>query len=361
MKAIIMGAGLAGCALGALLRDRDWEVTLVEKRSQLEKRGYTFTIQRPGWRTLKTLGIDAALRAQGLALPYLRVLDKHGQQIRRIDEVDRILPDAVQLFRWQVNHALRARAAHCEMITGSTITSYEDRGNAVAVQLEGEQTPRVVDLLVGADGIGSQIRAFSGLGKTIGSDTWSANMLGPRREDGFVSRFGHGAYAIIAPTNEKHHHWCLTVRGVSPPDGDARALLTAVEAGLDALGEDPAIAREAEEIHLVQNVEVHAKRWSKGRVVLMGDAAHGMWHSAGLGGSLALRDAESLAAHLSHKPISEALDAYESEQRVLVKAALRIAHQSMRLNLPPGWLGTLRNWAIRRLPLAMLAAPQIEP
>lgn len=116
-RVCICGAGLAGSALGALLHDQGWAVTLVERRPLAEHVGYTFTMQAPGWHALDRLGVADALRRTGHRLPSLRVTSATGRVLKATDDAGRVLPGGVQLFRWQVLDALRQRAAGCELIT----------------------------------------------------------------------------------------------------------------------------------------------------------------------------------------------------------------------------------------------------
>jgi 2-polyprenyl-6-methoxyphenol hydroxylase-like FAD-dependent oxidoreductase len=78
-------------------------------------------------------------------------------------------------------------------------------------------------------------------------------------------------------------------------------------------------------------VEVKLRRWSEGRVVVLGDAAHSFGPYIGFGGSMALEDAYVLAAELmkisSEYPMATAFRAYERERKRRIAIATAISHR----------------------------------
>ncbi|NSC24412.1 bifunctional salicylyl-CoA 5-hydroxylase/oxidoreductase [Streptomyces albus subsp. chlorinus] len=75
---------------------------------------------------------------------------------------------------------------------------------------------------------------------------------------------------------------------------------------------------------------VATARWSHGRVVLLGDAAHTAHFSIGSGTKLAVEDALALAACLREQPdVPGALEAYEAERRPVVQSTQRAARASL--------------------------------
>ncbi len=353
-RAIICGAGLAGCALAALLHDRGWQVTLVEARTDFGRDGFTFTIQTPGWKTLEALGVADSLKAEGYRLPAIRILSSSGRTLKEGTNVDRFLPGATQVYRWKVVRALRERAAPCEFLAGKTITSFDLRDDSVAVQIADESTPRICDLLVGADGVGSRIRSMAQMGESATHETWSAAVLGPSRGDALQVRFGTNNHFVIAPMGEPKSHWVLTSRTKFPSADEPNAVREAFRRGLRAIGEDPAIA-DIEMPLLLRNKEVSIPFWSKaGRLVLLGDAAHALLHTSGQGGTLALGDALCLAQKLDGNTVPQALAEYEKERRPVIEKARIFSHQAMRFNLPPWWLAPMRDFFVWALPVKLI-------
>lgn len=363
---VICGAGLASLALAALLRDQGFHVLVVEKRPLFERQGYTFTMQAPGWRALDDLGLRASVAAVGHRLPWILVQAASGTELRRVEGK---LAEAItggpviQLFRWQVIEALleHARARGCEIITGSSISSVQVQGERVQVHLDGEKEPRTADLLVGADGTHSEVRTQLRLGAATVAPIWSLSLMGPSRGEGFRLRLGAQSYIVIAPMGQAASHWVLTSRRPMPEPCDEPGLREALRQGLREVGEDVNIADTATRLRWIRNEEVNLGRWSaQGRVVLVGDAAHAVWHTAGLGGSLALADATTLARFLAMRPIPEAIIAYESERRPIAERVRKLARKNMSLNLPPEWLAGVRNLVLRCLPLSLLAPPSTD-
>ena len=112
----------------------------------------------------------------------------------------------------------------------------------------------------------------------------------------------------------------------SPGESDERSVerLNGLFAAL--LGGAPLVANQS---RWIQFVTVRNRRWSDGRTILIGDAAHTAHFSIGSGTKLAMEDALALAACLHEQPrVEEALAAYEAERRPVVESTQRAAEAS---------------------------------
>ena len=91
--------------------------------------------------------------------------------------------------------------------------------------------------------------------------------------------------------------------------------------------------------------------WSRGRVTLLGDAAHAMLPFAAQGAAMAIEDAEVLATALAcDEDVATALRSYEAARKPRVSAVVDLAHSNGRLYHLGSVAATLRDAALKRLP-----------
>ena len=180
------------------------------------------------------------------------------------------------------------------------------------------------DLVVGADGAHSAMRASTGLAADVAVSSSRHFWFGTtRRYDShcfaFVRRGPHGYVAHAYPHAPGRGTFIVEC-------GDAAWEC----AGLGS--RDPAVAcrelfnEELRDARLLPGDQrwarfetVRLARWSSGRLVLIGDAAHTTHFSIGSGTKLALEDAIALDAALRAHPLVDALDAYEAARRPVVE------------------------------------------
>ncbi|HZY61615.1 MAG TPA: FAD-dependent monooxygenase, partial [Edaphobacter sp.] len=101
-------------------------------------------------------------------------------------------------------------------------------------------------------------------------------------------------------------------------------------------------------------LDVRMSRWTKGRVALVGDAAHALLPSAGVGASMAIESAYVLADELSRAPsgrIPDALRRYEQRRRARADRVQRQSRQLMWMIRPRNPIVTgVRDAVMRMVP-----------
>lgn len=234
----------------------------------------------------------------------------------------------------------RATHASTENIYGDSVASLDDDGDGVSVTFE-RSGPRRFDLVVGADGSHSAVRAL-----TFGPD------------EGCTRPLGLYTCWFTAPADIRLDGWFLMhnlpggrVASVRPGrlPGELKAGLSFRSDPLDydradVAGQKELVAgrfagggwevsrlvsamREATDFGFDSTTQVHLPGWSRGRVVLLGDAAWCPTPLTGLGTSLALVGAYVLAGELAAADIRTAVRRYEEVLRPYVTTAQK---------LPPG-------------------------
>ncbi|MBM2616010.1 FAD-dependent monooxygenase [Actinoplanes sp. LDG1-06] len=279
MTIVVVGAGIGGLAVAAALARRGVNCVVLE-RSPSFSDGAGIQIAPNGAAVLQRLGV--VLR------PAARPVER---QIRRwrddslIASVD--LGEAYYTLRRSVLH--RQLLAGVDVRPGVGCTGVNDRGDHVVVSL-GDGTRMTADAVIGADGLRSVVRRAVVSDRLRPSGFTAYRAVVPATLDRVVVRLGPGSHLVSYPLGDGS----MNVVAVVPTDVP---LLEAFD------GWHPA-ARDL----LVGPFQRHElfdrprAAWRRGRILLVGDAAHPMLPFVAQGACQALEDAEALAADLGGYP-----------------------------------------------------------
>ena len=253
-----------------------------------------------------------------------------------------------------------------EFLFGDSIAALRSHGSGVEVTFVGGAL-RDFDLVVGADGLHSRTRrlAFGPeeqftryLGYCFAGFT-IPNDLGLAHEGITYTAPGRMA-ALYAPGCTDTLHGFLATARPQPPtaelgDADAQRALMARVFGDDGW-EVPRLLdgmRAADDVFFDVVSQIHLPGWSRGRVALVGDAAHAPSFLSGQGTSIALVGAYVLAGELAtHADHADAFAAYEQITRPFVKVNQALADGGSSILAPATATGLwLRNQALRIAPL----------
>jgi 2-polyprenyl-6-methoxyphenol hydroxylase-like FAD-dependent oxidoreductase len=351
VKVLISGAGLAGLALARFLEQRGVEVELVDKTASWASVGYGISLWGSGLRALGELGlIERVLEANPPVREWI-FRDPAGRILRRarVGLPDR--PALTRIHRAELHGVLRDGLA-APVRLGVTVESVRSAGPGVAVGFsDGDE--RQYDLLVGADGLRSQVRSLCFNDWKVvdgGTDWWSFWIPdGCRPPAGHNEILGRdGRTFLIAPIGDRIEAAVAIAR---PPDGGAGSALERLRGlvGSDdwAISDLVGALSEGDAIFHARNREVYAPTWLQGRTLLIGDAAHALHPVLGMGASLALEDAWLLAEELDCGPIDQALERFVRRRRPRVQRFQRMAAVARRGFFPPSpILAAIRNFAI---------------
>jgi 2-polyprenyl-6-methoxyphenol hydroxylase-like FAD-dependent oxidoreductase len=374
MKVAISGAGVAGPTLAYWLMRYGHSPTLIETSPALRTAGYMIDFWGVGYDVAERMQILPAVRAAGYALQEVRYVDGCGRTAGKIsaNTMARELGDRfTSLPRGDLAATIyRAAEGRAETLFGTTIASIQEHPGNVALKFD-DGTERDFDLVIGADGLHSNVRAL-----VFGPEEQFERHIGyyvaafetdgyrPRDELAYVS-YGYPGRQISRFAQRGDKTMFLLVFAAEHLDEpeprstqERKATLARVFAG--ARWEWPSIVdalQTTDEIYFDRVSQISMGAWTKGRVALVGDAAACVSLVAGEGTGLGMTEAYVLAGELAladgdHR---RAFAAYERRLRHFVEGKQKSARGFASSFTPRTALGVwLRNQAT-----SMMAIPGV--
>ncbi len=370
MHALVVGGGVAGPATALALSRAGFDVTVLERRPEAEgTSGSWLTLAPNGADALAALGVLERIRPEAVRSRRNTMLGATGRRLGDVT-LGHPLPDgttALTMRRSRLAAVLvdAAREHGVDVRYDARVRSVATAGGAATVTLE-DGTELEADLVVGADGVWSVVRPavdhaapqprYVGLwnfGGTTRATPLAATL--PPEEWQFV--FGHRAFTGVHPTPEGDVAWFVNVPGpeLARADRSERSHAEWQAHLVELLADDAGPAAElvrTGELELAADLTYdlgHVPTWWRGRLVLVGDAAHAPSPSSGQGASMALEDAVVLADALATAPdVAAGLAAYERRRRGRVERIVKAGARSSSSKIP-GRVGRVFQEAVLRL------------
>jgi 2-polyprenyl-6-methoxyphenol hydroxylase-like FAD-dependent oxidoreductase len=375
MKVAISGAGVAGPTLAWWLARSGHDVTLIEAAPRLRTGGYIIDFWGVGYTVAERMGLLPAIHDAGYAVQEVRFVDGRGRRaggfgakVFRRTVGDRF----VSLPRGDLAAAIY-RSVEDRVATrfGASISAIVEQADGLRLRLD-DGSEHACDLLVGADGLHSNVRALRfgpqdrferSLGYYVAA--FDAQGYRPRDELTYMS-YGLPGRQISRFSQRGERTMFLFVftadhlPGREPIDlEDRKAVLREVFRGAE--WEWPAIREamdSAGELYFDRVSKIVADRWSSGRVALAGDAAACVSLLAGEGTGLAMAEAYVLAGELARAGGDHALAfrRYEDRLQPFVEGKQTSARQFAGSFAPRTRMGVwLRNQATRLMGIPKVA------
>jgi 2-polyprenyl-6-methoxyphenol hydroxylase-like FAD-dependent oxidoreductase len=334
---LISGAGVAGLALAYWLERAGLAVTIVEQTPEFRRGGQAVDIRGVALDVTEAMGLLEPACALRTRLQGMSTLDAMGGEIGRTTErtfsAGRLDSPDIEIFRDDLCELLMGAAAgKVQIVYGDSIAAVREEGDEVTVSFASGRQQRF-DLVVGADGVYSRTRKLwfddeaavvKSLGVVLALFT-APNLIGLK--DWELIHRGEGFGYVIYPGRDQAELRVSAgfgMAGSTVQRGDVEAQKNAVAAKCAHLGgafpQFIAAMRETEQFYYNELAQIRAPQWSRGRVVLVGDAAHCASPFSGQGTSLALVGAFVLARALAHHPdqLAQAFAEYETRMRPFV-------------------------------------------
>ncbi|MFF5206372.1 FAD-dependent monooxygenase [Streptosporangium sp. NPDC000396] len=308
---LISGASVAGPALAYWLRRHGFTPTVVERAPALRDGGYAVDFRGQAHLTvLDRMGIMADVKRAQTNMGAMWYVNEAGKKLASLP-ADLFSGD-VEILRGDLARILYdATKDHTEYIFGDSITSISEDDDGVRVTFE-RGAPRRFDLVVGADGLHSNVRALA-----FGPESRFVNELGlycaifTTANHLGLDHTGHaygtpGKLAAMYSARQNTEAKAMFYFG-SPPlsydrrdIGQQKKILAETFAGVG--WETPRLLRamwDAPDFYFDSVSQVHVDGWSRGRAVLLGDAAACASPLSGMGTGLAMVGAYVLAGELA--------------------------------------------------------------
>jgi 2-polyprenyl-6-methoxyphenol hydroxylase-like FAD-dependent oxidoreductase len=318
-RVLVIGAGTSGLAAAILLARAGVEVDVAEIRSDNAALGSGITVQGNALRVLRELGVWEQVAEKGRAFDSLGVRAPDGTLLAEIPDVRTggpDLPATLGMNRPDLAAILTRRAleAGADLRTGLSARTLTDRGDRVEV-LFTDGTSALYDLVVGADGIRSDVRRMIGIAtvpEPNGMGIWRIHTRRPASVERTDLVYGGPCFiAGYCPTGPDTMYAYLVERAREHADLDARERAAHMEELSRGYGgvwdEIRADIAASDRVNYTWFESLLVDRpWNRGRVVLIGDAAHACPPTLAQGAAQGLEDALVLAELLLAAP---ALDA----------------------------------------------------
>lgn len=349
MRILIVGGGIAGLTLAALLRQRGMDPLIIEKRTSGQQDGYVIGLRPQGNRVLKGLGLYGRLEESSTPLEAFAIADHRGREARSYDMSQNAVEfgPVLMVQRGTLMALLQSAVPADRMRVGVSLDRLEQSEDRVDVGFS-DGTSGEFDLVIGCDGVHSQVRKLVFGDRGLRSTGWTGwgwwAEPGMIREPRMVEYWELGKrFCAIYPAQ----HVLCAVAGMPTAELGSAEGDASLERMREYLGDMTGLVPQALESiadnHGVFSGEFFSVRideWHRGRVALVGDAATAFFPfgGLGLGGSLAIQSAAVLADELTRTDrrfVSQALGYYEARRRPHMEAYERAAQSVVELTLTP--------------------------
>jgi 2-polyprenyl-6-methoxyphenol hydroxylase-like FAD-dependent oxidoreductase len=330
-KALIVGAGIGGLAAAIALRQSAIDVEVFEQADSIQEVGAGISLWANAIEALDAIGVGGAIRAASVEYTVGGLRTADGSVLTQVstDELVRVFgTPVVVLHRADLVASLLRTLPPGTLSLGSRCLSVRQDDRSVTVQMADGRTASG-DLLIGADGLNSVVRAaLHGQHPPAyaGCTAWRAVVPFDTTTIRASESWGGGNLFGQVPISGNRVYWYAAKRapaGERPPAAKAE-LLRLFGNWHEPIG---ALIDAAHESAILQNDifdRAPLRAWGKGRITLLGDAAHPMTPFLGQGGCQALEDAVVLGRRLRcASDLPAALRAYEAERIPRANAFVR--------------------------------------
>ena len=313
LKVLVVGGGIGGLSAAIALGRKGHRVTVIERDPQWSVYGVGIIQQSNVVRAMEQLGVLERFVSAAFGFDAVEIFAPDGTKVARVPSPRLVAgrPANVGIGRPALQQVLAdaAREAGAVIRLGLTMSELDDDGSGVVVRFADASTDRY-DLVVGADGIYSQVRGMilpeAEQPEYTGQAVWRYNLPRPADLDALRAYNGRIGVGLVPMSDPLMYMFATTPEPGNPRfarEGMAERMrerlvgcAPAIRELAEGITEDGGVVYRPLEALLVSGP------WSKGRVVLLGDAVHATTPHLGQGAGMAIEDALVLAEELAAEP-----------------------------------------------------------
>lgn len=384
LRVLIVGAGIAGPTLAFWLSRCGHQITIIERTQTLRASGAQIDLRAQGIPVVKLMGLMPAIREQLVDEAGVAHVDSHGRPFAKVmantsGRGAQSVTSEYEIMRGDLVRILYDATKDLDGVTylfGRSVQRFQQDGDGVVVWYDNGETEKF-DMLIGADGQGSRIRqailetsnepdpvhslgvsmAYWNIPRTKTDSNVRQVYLVPNR---WIFCRSHSptetqAYFFFrndapetkaipkAPLDEQKEFWINNFRGAG---WQTERFIEGLEV--------------ADNFYCQEAVQIKTKTWSKGRVVLLGDAAHCPSPLTGMGTTSAFVGAYVLAGEICrhNDNLDLAFANYDRTLRPFVDEIQKMKPFQIQLMFPRSHLGVFIRRVIGRL-LCWLRVPDL--
>ncbi len=338
MHVLVVGAGIGGLAAASALRDRGHDVDVVEIKPTMSVYGVGINQPANSLRALRSIGVLDQIQAAGFSYDHSDFYDHLGEHVVHVPSgLGGDVPANTALSRGELHRILGAAAESrdVKVAYGTVVEDVADDGEGVDVTLSDGRRERY-DLVAAFDGISSATRrrlvgneadaVYSGFG------VWRVTLPRPDEVTGVRVYQGVGCKVGFIPLSQRTMYMFVVTpdpEGVKHPKATMAATLRARMAGFGGL---PGAVRDGlrdddDYVYSPISDVLLPLPWFRGRVGILGDAAHACAPHMTQGAGMALEDAVVLAECLDGPgSLDERLRAFEARRYPRVRLVQDVSH-----------------------------------
>jgi 2-polyprenyl-6-methoxyphenol hydroxylase-like FAD-dependent oxidoreductase len=370
LTALVAGAGPVGLTLAAELARRGVSCRIVEKEQARTGLSKALVVWPRTLELLRFAGAADAFLETGRKITSARLYaGKRRLATIGFEGIETPYPFALFVPQSETERLLEAHLARQGVkverdVELADFTAGAEGVTARLIRADGKTESVQADYLLGCDGAHSLVRhklgfAFDGVSE---QGVWMLGDVKLRNhpDPGELLLFWHGegVLAIFPMTEGRYRIIADWGKGTPPPAGNVPATLDHIQGFLDRRGPGGMVAFDPAWLSFFAINERKVKEYSRGRVFLLGDAAHIHSPAGGQGMNTGMQDAFNLgwklALHAKGKAGEDLLETYSSERgevgAMVLRNAARLTHIATIRNKPGRMARNAAAWLLMKLP-----------
>lgn len=373
----IVGAGPAGMATALAAIRAGFATTILERYPEVKPAGNILNLWPPPQKVLALLGVDI----HDLGAPADSEFRRHDGRVRARVRLPQAVKDEygggfIGLLRPGLYRRMLDALPEGTIRYGHEVTGFTDTADGVRVSVR-DRGDVIADILVGADGINSIVRRGLWGDQPIRHQKLhliAGYLFCDAPEPVTIvahNRTTQGSYSAIRHEGRTGYEWwVLEAFDPSVPfTEDLRSFaLDRTRGFAEPL---PSLIRDTPPEHLFRweiRDRKPLRQWSRGRVTLLGDAAHPTSPYAAYGAGMSIEDGYFLAAELEQTDVRDpaqaaaACQAFEERRKKHTATVSQMAWMNgLMFHRAPGWLAPVRDLVFDRTPLLQKVIGEATP